>query len=160
MKTKLREMRPSDVSKVEGLLREQNERDNTSYSMPRVFDSSGSRLPSIPLALVAVDEDTGEVVQGTVYEQTVEGMTFGINPKATVCSMHEHPAVFYLLRERGYKDLHILVPGKRVKQMKHGLETILEMSATGLTHFYRMLDPEENAEVKKFYEQQKEPANV
>ena len=157
MKTHLREMKPSDVPAVKMRLREQNQRDGTSYSVPVIFDETGQRKPQIVLALVAVNEFE-EVVQGHVWEKTIEQMTFGIDRNATVCSMHEADAVLYLLRERGFHDLHILVPEQRVKQMQHGLEKIYGMSATGLTHFYRMLDPEENKEVQKFYEQQKEPA--
>ena len=151
-------MTPADVPAVQERVQEQNERDGTSYSMPPVFDSAGGRLPTIVLALVAVDIDSGDVVQGHVFLKTIEQMTFGIDPKATVCSMHEADAVLYLLRERGYHDLHILVPPERVKQMEHGLERIYGMSMTGFTHFYRLLDPEENEALQKFYEDQKEPA--
>jgi hypothetical protein len=146
-------MTPADVPAVEEKLREQNARDSTSYSLPSVFDETGRRLPNIALALVAVDEETGEVAQGHIWEQTVEQMTFGIDPKATVCSMHEQEAVLYMLRNRGFRDMHILVPAERVEQMQHGLEKIYGMSATGLTHFYRMLDPHENEALKKFYEE-------
>lgn len=146
-------MLPADVPAVQEKLREQNERDGTSYAMPVVFDADGKRLASIPLALVAVDEETGEVVQGHVWERTVEQMTFGISREATVCSMHEQEAVLYLLRERGYRDMHIFVPPGRVKQMQHGLEKIYGMSATGMVPFYRLLDPAENAALRQFYEE-------
>jgi hypothetical protein len=150
-------MTPADVPAVLERLKEQNARDRTSYAMPVVFDTRGARLANIPLALVAVTE-TGEVRQGHVYEVTLEGMSFGIDPEATVCSMHEQEAVFFLLRERGYHDLHILVPRERVKQMRHGLKKILGMTDTGLEHFYRLLDPAENAELQKFYESREVPA--
>lgn len=151
-------MRPNDVPAVMHCLREQNYRDGTSYTLPRVFDERGIRLPNIPLALVAVDVKTGLIVQGHVWQRTVEQMTFGIDPQATVCSMHEHPAVFHLLRERGYTDQHILVPAERVKDMAHGLDSILGMIDTGdtLRHFYRLLDPIENDELRNWYRDQKE----
>lgn len=157
MKTTLRQMTPEDIPAVEERLREQNERDGTSYSVPVIFDEVGKRLPSIPLALVAVDEQ-GEVRQGHIWERTVEQMCFGIDAEATVCSMHESDYVLFLLRERGFHDLHILVPPKRVKQMQHGLEHIYGMSDTGLKHFYRLLDPAENLKLREFYENQKEIA--
>lgn len=160
MRTKLREMLPTDVPAVEEKLSEQNARDATSCSLPRVFDEAGRRLPNIVLALVAVDEETGEVAQGHIWEitnvdgkPTVEQTAYGIDAEATVCSMHEADAVLHLLRERGFRDLHILIPAERVKQMKHGLEKIYGMSATGLTHFYRMLDPQENEALQKFYQE-------
>jgi hypothetical protein len=152
MKTKLREMRPADVPAVLERLREQNERDGTSYGMDLVFDPQGRRLPNIVLALVAVTED-GEVRQGHVWAKTLEQTTFGIDPEATVCSMHEQDAVFYLLRERGYVDQHILVPVERAPQMEHGLNRIYGMHDTSkvLKHFYRRLDAAENADLAEFY---------
>lgn len=154
MKTRLREMRPADVPAVLERLKEQNERDGTSYALPQVFDAEGCRLAHVPLALVAVDAETGEVRQGHVYEATLEGMTFGIDAQATACSLREHPGVFYLLRERGFKDLHTLVPEERVAEMEHGLTRKLGMIDTGkrLRHFYRLLDPAENERLRQWYE--------
>lgn len=146
-------MMPADVPAVLQQLEIQNARDGTSYSLPKVFDQNGNRLPNIVLALTAVDIETEEVVQGHVWERTLEHTAYGISPEATVCSMREQDAVFFLLRERGYRDVHILVPSERVRDMEHGLEKILGMSATGLTHFYRLLDPAENAELKTWYEE-------
>ena len=148
-------MTPADVPAVLARLKEQNERDGTSYGMPAVFDESGKRRASIPLALVAVDVETNEVVQGHVWERTVEQMTFGISAEATVCSIHEHPEVFHLLRERGYTDLHIFVPTQRAPQMEHGLNSILGMTDTGetLRHFYRLLDPAENEQLRQWYKE-------
>lgn len=151
-------MTPSDIPAVEERLRAQNERDGTSYSLPQVFDEKGRRLPRIPLALVAVDIDSGDVVQGYVWEATLELMTFGTNARATVMSAEDQDAAFYLLRERGYRDFHTLVPAERVSQMEHFMERRYRMSATGLTHFYRLLDPAENEALREFYEQEKEPA--
>lgn len=147
-------MTPADLPVVRERLREQNERDGTSYSMPVVFDSQGKRLPSIPLALVAVDVETGEVIQGHVWERTLEHMCFGIDSEATVCSMHEQDSVFYLLRQRGYRDVHILVPKERAPEMAHGLTNILGMTNTGLMHFYRLLDRDENEALRKWHEEQ------
>jgi hypothetical protein len=153
VRSTLREMLPADLPAVLERVREQNERDGTSYPLPLVFDEKGQRLPNIALALVAVDIETGRVEQGLTVERTCELMLFGTNAKATVCSMHESEAIWYLLRERGLRDVHILVPPERTKDMQHGLESIIGMSATGLTHFYRLLDPAENAELQDFYQQ-------
>jgi hypothetical protein len=143
----------ADVPAVLAKLAEQNRRDGTSYAMPQVFDRGGVRLPRISLALVAVDVETGEVVQGHVWEQTVEHLAFGISSEATVCSMHEQEAVFHLLRQRGFRDEHILVPIERAGEMAHGLDKILGMTCTEkvLLHFYRLLDPAENDELRKWY---------
>jgi hypothetical protein len=158
VKTRLRELHPSDVPVVNRLLQEQNERDSTSYSLPLLFDAYGRRLQGIPLALIAEDVETHEVHQAHVWEQTVEQTSYGINPRATVCSMKEFDAIAYVLRQRGFRDMHTLVPTERVGQMQHGLDRLCRMSATGLTHFYRLLDPAENAALRTFYQDQKEAA--
>ena len=149
-------MTPADVPALVERLREQNDRDGTSYALPQVFDAQGVRLARIPLALVAVDVETGEVRQGHVWEQTVEHMTFGMDAEATVCSMREQEAVFFLLRERGFVDEHLLVPNVRVKQMEHGLKSLMGMIETRreLRHFYRRLDPAENIALRHWYEEQ------
>jgi len=154
MKTRLRQMTPADVPAVQRRLEEQNKRDGTSYSVPQIFNETGQRLRNIPLALVAVSIETGEVIQGHVWEITIEQTCYGIDSEATVCSMHEKDAVLYMLRQRGFRDLHIFIPPERVRDMQHGLETIYDMSDTGMRHFYRMLDPEENKQVQDFYREQ------
>lgn len=147
MKTTLREMKPQDVPAVLARLREQNERDGTSYPMPRVFDANGVRLAGIPLALVAVDE-AGAVVQGCVTQRTCEMMIFGTNPDATKSSLEEQQAVFYILRQRGYEDVHVLVPEQIAARLcvKLGEDLGMGMMGTGeqLRHYYRRLDPAEN----------------
>lgn len=153
MRTRLREMTAEDVPAVLAKLKEQNERDGTSYGMAQVFDGRGVRLGNITLALVAVDVDTGEVVQGHVWEWTVEHTAFGIDARATVCSMREQEEVWYLLRQRGVKDEHMLVPADRAPEMESGLDRILGMIPTEghLKHFYRRMDPAENEQLRNEY---------
>lgn len=147
-------MTPADVPLVQRLLVEQNERDGTSYGLPVLFDAQGRRLQRIPLALVAEDEHTHRVEQATVWEQTLEMTSYGTNPRATACTMREQGGFIHLLRERGYRDMHTFVPMERVEQIGGGLDRILKMKGTGLTHFYRMLDPEENERLRQWYEAQ------
>ena len=151
-------MAPADVPALLEKLREQNERDGTSYALPPVFDAAGRRLGMVPLALVAVDVMTGEVVQGHVWETTVEHLAIGIEPGATVSSIREQEAVWYLLRQRGFKDEHMLIPHTSAPLMENGLAKMLGMIDTGkvLKHFYRMLDPVENAELQDWYRKQEE----
>jgi len=150
-----------DVPAVEALLREQNERDQTSYGLPLVFDQEGKRVPNVALALVAVDSETGQVVQGYVFERTIEMMCFGTDPQVSVETMHEQDGIFYLLRSRGYRDLHIAVPKNRAQDVEHGLDRILGMIDTSefTKHFYRLLDPEENRKLREWYKDQ-EVGNV
>jgi hypothetical protein len=155
MKMHLREMRPADLPAVIERIREQNERDGTSYTMQPVFDREGRRLSNIPLALVVVDAQD-KVLQAHVWERTVEQMSFGVDPKASACAMREQAAIAWLLREKGYRDQHIFVVKKHVGKMEHELDSIAEMKCTDgvLAHFYRLLDPAENAELREWYEQQ------
>jgi hypothetical protein len=147
-------MIPADVPAVLDLLREQNDRDGTSYGVAQVFDARGNRMPNIPLALVAEDIDTGQVVQAHVWERTLEHTVFGISAEATVCAMREQAAMWYLLRQKGYRDEHILVPVQCVPLMAHSLGVVARMNSTEglLEHFYRLLDPVENDELRKWYE--------
>jgi hypothetical protein len=150
-------MRPGDLPVLADLLREQNGRDATSYAMPAVFDAEGKLLPRIAMALVAVDED-GRVLQGHVWEKTVEHTVYGMSARATACSIREQEAVFYLLRKRGYEDEHVLVPRVRVGAMRHGLEHLLGLSTTDgeLEHFYRRLDADENEDLRRWYSERGE----
>lgn len=150
MRTHLREMTPADVPAVLELAREQNERDGTSYAVPQVFDAGGNKRSNVALALVAVD-DEGTVRQSHIYEITLEQMSFGVDARATVCSMHEQDAVFYLLRKKGFTEFHLLVPEQRAAAMESGLESILKMSATGLRHYLRLLDRDDNDRVRRWY---------
>lgn len=155
MRTKLREMIPADLPALHEKLREQNLRDGTDFPFPEIFDNRGKRLARIPLALVAVDEITGEVVQGHIWEQTLEQSCIGTDPEATVCSMHEQEAVYFLLRNRGFQDVHLFVPMIRAEEIEHGLDRILRLKYTGnsLKHFYRRLDPNENEIMRQWYEE-------
>jgi hypothetical protein len=161
VKTRLREMSPADLPAVEALLREQNERDQTSYAVPVVFDQEGKRVPNVALALVAVDSETGQVVQGYVFERTIEMMCFGTDPQASIETMHEQAGIFYLLLARGYRDLHIAVPKNRAQDVEGGLDRILGMVDTSefTKHFYRLLDPAENLKLREWYKDQ-EVGNV
>ena len=156
MRTKLREMVPADVPILLEQLRQQNERDGTSYGMPQVFDENGRKLSRIPLALTAVDVETNAPVQGHIWETTLEHMTFGTRPEATLCSIREQAAVWYLLRQKGFRDEHLLVPVSSAPKMEKNLAEMLGMIDTGklMKHFYRLLDPAENAELQDWYRQQ------
>jgi hypothetical protein len=155
-------MQPADVPILIERLKEQNERDGTSYALPQVFDNDGRRLQRIPLALVAADIETHEAIQGHIWETTLEHMAIGIEPGATISSIREQDAVWFLLRQRGFKDEHMLIPHTSAPLMESGLAKKLGMIDTGkvLKHFYRLLDPAENAELQDWYRKQEEKENV
>ncbi len=153
MKIRLREMQPEDVPVVLQRLKEQNERDGTKYAMQPVFDADGHRRPNIPLALVAVDE-TDNVLQGHVWERTLEHTIFGTDARASACAMHEQAAIAWMLRQKGYRDQHLFVMMPHVKALGHELDTVVGMKRTDgvMVHFYRLLDPAENEELRTWYE--------
>ena len=154
MKTRLRHMTPEDVPAALDLLKEQNERDGTSYPLPQVFDERGVRLKRIPLALVAVDVKTGEVRQAHIWETTLEHMAFGVAATVTAASAREQAEVWHLLRQRGFDDEHLLVPARIAPRLESWLDKVLGMVATGHRHFYRRLDPAENQTLREFYQEQ------
>lgn len=155
MRTTLRNLRPSDMPRLRELLIEQNERDGTSYGLPAIFDSNGVKLASIPLALGAVDK-SDQVIQGHVWIQTLEQMTFGTDPRATACSIREMGAVWFALRNLGYHDVHLQVPKIVVGDLERGLARDMRMTRDDheLAHFYRLLDHDANERLRAWRDSQ------
>lgn len=145
MNFRIREMTPFDLPQVEEKARQQNERDGTTYPVPEIFQPDLSTpggwqlAENVPLALVS--EINGRVEQAHVYLRTVEQMSFGTNRRATALSLRQAAAAFYLLKQKGYQDLHVLVPKQRTEAMKHRLAEAmgLERDDDRLAHFYREL---------------------
>ena len=145
MRSRMRQMTPADIERIAELAAEQNERDGTEYPLPQVFvpelsDASLCRQSvHVPLALVT--EINGRVEQGHLFLRTLEMMSFGTNRRATAASIRDRAAVFYLLRQKGYQDLHIQVPKVKVANMEHSLAEAMGMARDDdrLVHFYREL---------------------
>lgn len=153
-RVRLRELRPSDMQQAERLLEEQNERDGTSYALPRIFDWLGNRLPNIAMALVAADHLNEAVIQVHVWETTLEQTSYGTGARGTVTSVNEQNAVWWALRQRGFTHQHLFVPLARVADLEKGLDERLRMIRMDkhMACFFRMLDPAENEKLRKFYE--------
>lgn len=134
------------MPRLEAWAREQNRRDGTNYPLPKVFeqaaDGSVMQVGGVPLALALVRD--GRVVQGHVFERTVELTSYGTDPQATSDSMRQSDAVFWMLREMGYMDCHLLVPQTRVGQLEHEISALMGMKRIDerLAHFYRRLTKE------------------
>ena len=143
----MRHMRPQDLPRIEQLAREQNERDGTSYPVPPIFDydADGRAVPALNAPLALVTERDGVVEQGSVFIRTLELMVFGTEPRATVASVRNNPSVFYLLREKGYEDLHVFIPQTRAAAMQNrlALGMGLKRDDARLAHFYRTLKAED-----------------
>lgn len=133
-------MVPQDLPQVWRHCRAQNRRDGTSYGLPPIFDGAGMLLPSVPMALSTVDAK-GRVHAGHVFERTVEYMGFGGGVEATEVAMAEAPAVYYVLRAMGFRDLHIQVPKDHAHLLEDGLRQRMGMVRDDdrLAHFYREL---------------------
>lgn len=145
MNFRIRKMTPFDLPLVAERAREQNERDGTSYPVPEIFEPDATRtggwklVDNVPLALVS--EMNGRLEQAHVFLRTLEMMSFGTNRRATALSMRQAPAAFYLLRQKGYQDLHVLVPKNRTEAMQHRLAEAMGLVRDDdrLAHFYRNL---------------------
>ena len=150
MKTRtrsLRMMEPRDVPALIRITRAQNRRDGTRYPFPEVFEMDGPRIghlkPNIELALVT--EVAGRVRQGHVWLRTIEQMDFGGGREDTEFAIMHMPAVFDVLKRRGYEDVHVFVPRRRLWDF----ETILEDQGLTrqdprLAHFFTSLNAAES----------------
>lgn len=135
---RMRSMEPRDVEQVLLLCDAQNERDGTNYPVPMIFGPDGRLVENMPLALVA--ERNGEVRQACLFQRTVEMMCFGTDPHATAFSRGEMGRAAYLLRARGYDDVHCQVPRAMADRMERPLRRAgYERDDDKLAHFYRSL---------------------
>lgn len=108
-KYNMRLLEPGDMEQLKALHREQNERDGTSYPLPRMFGYKGHFDPDIALALAV--EKRGQLVQG-VYFQTrfAEMCLAGCNAEASARLRQESSAVQYTLRSLGLKRVITHIP--------------------------------------------------
>jgi hypothetical protein len=140
---KMRSMQPRDMNRLIELHAEQNERDGTLYSLPRMFDERGRLDRNIALALSMTKDDVP--VQGVYFgSSTVEMMFAGCNPKATLCSAREINAVRYALRSLKYEAIRCLIPLSRVDQLQRPMEEAgFKRTDTDFAHFFQEIDREE-----------------
>jgi hypothetical protein len=140
----VRQMEPRDLPAIWKAAAAQNRRDGTSYPVPPIFDLDensprhGKLMPNVALALVT--EVNGRVRQGHVWLRTVEEMSFGGDAEAWKFSGAHIPLAHALLRERGYDDVHVLVPKARANALQKMLAAAgLQRIDQRLAHFFRML---------------------
>jgi hypothetical protein len=143
----LRMMEPRDVPALIRITAAQNRRDHTSYPFPNVFEMEGPRIGQMKanVLLALVTEVNGRVRQGHVWLRTVEQMDFGGGREDTEFAIQHMPAVFDVLKRRGYEDVHVFVPRRRLWDF----ETILEDQGLTrqdprLAHFFTSLNAAES----------------
>lgn len=113
----LRNLEPRDMEQLLGLHSQQNQRDGTSYPLPRMFGHRGNFDPGIALAL-AVDRGK-QLVQGVYFENGIIEMCFaGCDPRATAHVRRQATAVRYTLRGMGFRGVRCLIPHVRLPQLE------------------------------------------
>lgn len=118
----MRSMIPSDVPLLLPYHQEQNERDGTSYPMPRMFDEKGRLDDNIAMALTM--ERDGHPVQAVVFchvQRACEMMLVGCDAKATIYSAREIEAARYVLKSLKIETIHCLVPNHLRSQLTRTL---------------------------------------
>ena len=120
-KTILRLAQPKDIPVLLRKLKEQNERDGTSYPLPDIFDEEGRQAENIPLAYVV--ERGSEIFGGIIFESKgVEMMFIGCSPRVTLTIGDNGPGVLYTLRAMGFRWIRSLVTRTVVKQVKGAMK--------------------------------------
>jgi len=138
----LRQMIPAHDAIVRRLHREQNERDGTSYPLPRIFDRNGLFAPSVPVALVGVPEGETDPVQAIWVERRAELMFAGCDPKATAFARRDIDGLLGVLAWLGYTGLHCDVPIERERSIAKPLAAAgFEPTDERLVHFYQEIKP-------------------
>lgn len=140
----VRMMEPRDLPRVLQAAAAQNRRDGTSYPVPPIFDLDeqsprfGQLVPNVALALVT--EVDGRVRQGHVWLRTLEEMSFGGGRDVMEFSSHHIQMALALLKQKGYDDVHQLIPHARVDDLTEMLEREgFARIDRRLAHFFRML---------------------
>lgn len=135
-------MEPRDLPRVWRAAAAQNRRDGTNYPVPQIFEMDegsedfGCLKQNVVLALVT--EIDGRVRQGHIFLRAVEEMSFGGGAEVMEFSGEHIPMALDILRRRGYDSLHVLVPHRRVDDLREMLELQgLNRIDHRLAHFFR-----------------------
>ena len=135
---RLTEMR--DIPYIEELHRQQNERDGTNYPLTQVFDEHGYQMTNVVLSVVIVDE-ADKVHQGVIFERGVEMMLSGCDAEATAQLEKQINGLWYLLRQKGYSNVHCLVPKDMVIPIEKPMKRVgFQRDDFKLAHFYKSLE--------------------
>ncbi len=135
----LRPARPSDMIHIERFHRLQNERDGTSYPIPRIFKPNGTLYDSVPVALVGVEEGGNDIPVGSIYvERRAELMFAGCDPKLTAFARRDIDGLLGVLTWLGYQGIHCDVPVALTEEIRKPLEKAgFTQTDDRLAHFFR-----------------------
>jgi hypothetical protein len=136
----LRPATPADLPFIKRFHTEQNERDGTSYPLPRLFDKEGNLTDRAPVVLVGVKEGSDEPVQAIWVERRAELMFAGCDPKATAFARRDIDGLAAVLTWLGYSGLHCDVPLALVEAIGKPLSKAgFEQNDHRLAHFFKDL---------------------
>lgn len=136
----LRPATPADLLFIKRFHAEQNERDGTSYPLPRLFDKDGNLTDRAPVVLVGVEEGSDEPVQAIWVERRAELMFAGCDPKATAFARRDIDGLAAVLTWLGYSGLHCDVPVALVEAIRKPLgKAGFEQNDHRLAHFFKDL---------------------
>jgi len=141
----LRQARLTDMHFIRRFHVEQNERDGTSYPLPRFFDKNGCPTQQVPASLVGVEEGSDDPVQAIWIERRAELMFAGCDPKATAFARRDIEAMAGFLSWLGYTGLHCDVPILVTDHVRKPLGFAgFEQNDHRLAHFFKDLREKTN----------------
>lgn len=128
----------SDAAHIRMFHAQQNERDGTTYPLPRFFNPDGTLSAYTPVVLVGCEEGSDDPVQAIWVERRAELMFAGCSPKATAFARREIEALGTALGWQGYRGLHCDVPIGLVDLIRKPLEKAgFIQTDSRLAHFFR-----------------------
>lgn len=135
----VRNLQPKDMPGLIELHGEQNQRDHTSYPLPRMFGQAGNFDPDIALALAV--ERHGRLTQGIYFQSRIAEMCFaGCDARATAHARHEINAVRYTLASLRYRAIRCLIPKVRVQELEEPMLIAgFKRTDDEFAHFYQAL---------------------
>jgi hypothetical protein len=137
----LRPAKPMHMALIRQFHQEQNERDGTTYPLPRFFDKNGLLTDRVPVALVGVEDGSEDPVQAVWVERRAELMFAGCDPKATAFARRDIEGLAAVLTWLGYSGIHCDVPrGTFLDSVRKPLEAAgFSQNDERLAHFFRDL---------------------
>jgi hypothetical protein len=134
----LRPARLADMPFIRIFHAEQNERDGTTYPLPRMFNQDGTTTAQVPVVLVGCEEGSDVPVQAIWVERRAELMFAGCDPKATAFARRDIEGLATLLNWFGYKGLHCEVPVALAEAIAKPLNKAgFTQTDDRLAHFFR-----------------------
>lgn len=134
----LRPATRDDAAHIRMFHARQNDRDGTTYPLPRLFNPDGTLSIHTPVVLVGCEDGSQEPLQAIWVERRAELMFAGCDPKATAFARRDIEALIGALGWQGYQGLHCEVPIGLVDAIRKPLEKAgFTQTDARLAHFFR-----------------------